>query len=362
MDANREKYFGQFFSDDDRKPLDSPDIEALDRDEFEQYVQSRFSGMAYILGLALDFLLLAQQIAQHDSARRIYSPSLTLEDVFKSHPLVELRGTRQANTLSLKVDGKTCGIRKLEETVRSFFYSEHRLGYPSAYVYNTGQWKKYEDLLLLAFRMSSRSRYASLIALLDFGGEQIPAAEYSALQAASVGRFEFVLEHYPRSASGENGGLSFQAICFAYVTQAYGHLFISVDKVRSGSARQKRIGDVDAFSGESLVLSFEVKDLDLNEGNCDKEISEFLSKVGKSGVQGGVFCKTVSEGVEAKLKGERIWVLDQRRLVSAIRQWDVIKQDAAINAMAHYLANVEHNEGAVARLQHFLIQDYSQDS
>lgn len=80
--------------------------------------------MKYILGLAIDFALLAQRLSTVDEEGKALQKGLTEEELFARYQLVTERGSRQANTLTLKYGGMQQGIRKIEESVAEFF---HRL-------------------------------------------------------------------------------------------------------------------------------------------------------------------------------------------------------------------------------------------
>ena len=106
-----------------------------------EYVGSRFTRMKYILGLALDFVIVAQRLSNVDDSAKQLREQLTIEQLFKRYQVVTERGEQQANTLTLKFAQSTqVGIRRIEESLVQFFHSLNRSKYPSAYVYNTGQW------------------------------------------------------------------------------------------------------------------------------------------------------------------------------------------------------------------------------
>lgn len=354
MDEIKEKFFGGFFAEHDRHdPAYAPGEKEL-VDQYVAYVSEKFSRMAYIVGLAIDFLLLAQLVSKKDAARTVYSPKMTEDELFAQYPLVESRGGRIANTLTVKVGDDSFGIRKLEELVRSYFYAERRFSYPSAYVYNTGQWKKYSELLLSAFALSSQARFATLNFLLNFSLDALSVSEISVISASRAGLFERVIADYPRSVREENGGLTLQAIAFAFISGSYPHLSLTADKVRTGSARQKRLGDIDAFRGVDLVLSFEVKDFVITTDNYEKELSPFVGRIQQCGAQGAVICQGVDQQVSEILGEAGFWVVSQEVLIAQVDLWDVFKQRSAVDAILYFLANIEHNESAVARLLSFI--------
>lgn len=355
MDDLEEQFFGCYFDRSDRAGRQSADEEA-DIAWCYDYVGQRFRRMKYILGLAVDFLLLAQSIRKHDPALRAYDSTRTDASILAAYPRVTQRGDVGANTLTLTFNDETFGIRKLEELVRSYFYKQRRLGYPSAYVYNTGQWAKYRDLLGRCFRLSAYGRYALVLRLLSFGREHIEAQTFKVRAPKSIGEFECVLGQYPRAHADENAGLAFQAIAFGVASVLYGHLSISAASVRTGSARQNRFGDIDAYAGEQLVVSIEVKDIDLDSKNYETQIESFVAQVSTFGVRGLILCNECSAAIEAQAcsAAPTLLIVRHAAILQMVRLWDEPQQTRAIEAMLHYLANIEHNAKAADRLKMFL--------
>ena len=152
-----EQYFGEYFGEADRiGSLNLQESNLISR--CEGYVKDRFSTMKYILGLALDFTLLAQCLRKHDESLAEFDANRSEDLIFTKYTLITQRGARQSNTLTLKFGEYAYGIRRLEELVLSYFYQQRKLGYPSAYVYNTGQWAKFKELLVHVFSLSSFGR------------------------------------------------------------------------------------------------------------------------------------------------------------------------------------------------------------
>jgi hypothetical protein len=212
------------------------------------YVRDHFGGMRYILGLALDFTLLAQRLAIHDPEAKRFRADLTKEALFLRYPRITQRGSRQANTLTVQFEDRSHkiqvkeGIRAIEEAVGDLFNDLNRTGYPSAYVYNTGQWHKYQDELLLpCFQLSDSGRFVLCQDLIDLG-LALPVNRFFGRSVPRVRLFPEIVDHYPRSTAGENAGVAFQAIAYGYVKADRPHLSLIADKVRTGSARQEAPG------------------------------------------------------------------------------------------------------------------------
>lgn len=318
------------------------------------FVADQFPRAKYVLGLALDFALLAQEVC--DAAGVGDSPRLSLseKELFAIYPRIERRGNRTANTLSLQVGGRSFGIRKHEEAIVRLFHGLSRTDYPSAYVYNTGQWHKFRPLLLDCFRLSSATRRDLCERLIKFGLEQMPVNRYFHRAQQRVRTLQSIVSGYKREDPNENGGLVFQAIAYGYLKADRPHLSLIVDKVRTGSARQKRFGDIDGYSGLDLELSVEVKDLLITASNVHRELGGFLEEVSSRMVPAQVFVADIDTEAAEYLLGRGVLPFTQDDLMATIERWDWPKQDAATRGVLHYVAHVEQNPGAVKRLLAFL--------
>lgn len=314
------------------------------------YVDVNFKSAKYILGLALDFCLIAQVLNNDGANLKTFRPEINQAWIYKEFPLIEARGSSKANTFSVTFNGKVYGIRKLEELVLKFFHKLERSAYPSAYVYNTGQWKKNEPLILLCFMLSEEGRYLAVQNLISYGLENMKKNTTFSNLRDRDSLFSKIIKNYPRSSPNENGGLVFQAISFGYIMADRPHLSVIADKVRTGSARQKRTGDIDCYLGISPICSLEVKDLDLNEVNYERQISEFIRECNRNNIFAIVITKSQDEVVKNFIKENNAVIIDENFLVNIVSTWDDEKQNIAVNAVFHYLSHIEQNIDAVYRL------------
>lgn len=320
-----------------------------------EYVGSRFTRMKYILGLALDFAIVAQRLSNVDDSAKQLREQLTIEQLFKRYQLVTERGEQQANTLTLKFAQSTeVGIRRIEESLVQFFHSLNRSKYPSAYVYNTGQWQKFQDLLILCFRLSEYGRFQLCQQLIDFGLERLPKNIFVTRDSLRVRLFPEIINNYPRSDPDENGGLVFQAIACGYFKADRPHLSFVVDKVRTGSSRQRRFGDIDCYYGLDLEISIEVKDCHISLKNLKQQLGSFQKQVTGNQIIGVAFVFSIDDEASSILSDSDIIPFAQDEVIRSVRIWDWQKQDAAVHEMLHYLAHVEQNPSAVGRLLAFI--------
>lgn len=324
-------------------------------DGVRSFVSAKFARSRYPLGLALDFALLAQQLSLHDPEAKPARPGLTADELFARYTRVAARGAVDANTLTLSFAGQEVGIRRLEEEVGELFLRLNRPGYPSAYVYNTGQWHKYQDTLLVpCFRLSEGGRFALCTDLIRFGLDNLPPSHLFGRDHPRVRLFEAVVTSYRWSHKGERAGCLFQGIVAGYMKADRPHLYLVVDKTRTGSAKQNRIGDIDGYYGLDLEVSAEVKDEDLTVADVEPELGEFLAKVAQARVMGLVFARGMDDAAVTAVRSRGVGCLTRSSLLGTVGTWDWRKQDAAFQGLLHFLSHVEQNPAAVTRLLEFV--------
>ncbi|PSP09362.1 MAG: hypothetical protein BRC56_01665, partial [Cyanobacteria bacterium SW_9_47_5] len=219
---------------------------------------------------------------------------------------------------------------------------------------NTSQWKRFPGILEKCFQLSETGRYVLVNILLDFGLDRMDRAQtFRGNPRPRI--FPHVVNEYPRtSISGENAGVVFQGIAYGYVRADRPHLSTIVDKVRTGSRRQKRIGDIDCYKDLSVELSIEVKDREINAENASDELGRFEKDVRRGDILGVALVRDVTDEALKQIEDERVIVMTQGELLEEVRRWDWPKQDGALRDLVHYLAHIEQNQGAVDRLLSFI--------
>jgi len=342
-------HFGSEFA-----PEELSDGEQQITEQVLEYVASRFTKMKYILGLALDFTIVAQRLSNVDDYAKSFRQQLTVKELFERYEVVTERAGRQANTLTLKFGQAQEGIRSIEEAVAQFFHKLNRSKYPSAYVYNTGQWQKFPDLLLLCFRLSESGRFQLCNKLIDFGLQRLQKNRFVTRDSVRHRLFTEIVRHYSRSAPDENAGLIFQAIAYGYFKADRPHLSFVVDKVRTGSSRQRRFGDIDGYHGLDLEMSVEVKDLHISLSNLEQQLGSFLKQVQGNQILGVAFVLSIDDEASSVLTNSEVKPFTQSNLIQAVDIWDWQKQNTAVHGVLHYLAHIEQNPKAVDRILEFI--------
>jgi len=312
--------------------------------------------IVYYLGLVIDFCLLTEKCLRHlGETEEDHSRDETA--FFKRFPLITRRGETQANTLSVQLGARrneTCGIRKIEEMVISYFEKIERVGYPSAYVYNTGQWHKYKDTLGGVTRLSSNGRRALLHrvinrSLLEFRVDPTSTA----VDPIVFADFDQIVRDYPRSnPQWENGGLAFQAMCYAYLSEIHKDLSVVTSSVRTGSSRQKRIGDIDIYDGYSLRISCEVKDFHIDNTRFEEEITSWDQKATRLKAKKIVACESVdpeTEGEHPEIDWLTLEILEKK--VREERPGSMVRMTSRF---LHYLIIIERNPKSLERAIEFI--------
>ncbi|KOX92811.1 hypothetical protein AMS69_10135 [Haloarcula rubripromontorii] len=301
------------------------------------------------LGVALDFILVAEDLSQVDSWVSGFDPDLTRDEILDHYQ------TKDTNTLTIRFDDDWYSIRSIQNDLRDLFrYELRRTNFPSSPGHHTGNWDDYDDLLERAFRLSRPGRFEAVGQLFELGLERLNEKRMEARDPPFPRPFSEIVENYQRSYENENGGLAFQAMIYGYMKAEYGHLSFRASKVRTGSSRQNRYGDIDGFLGPDLMVSAEVKDLYIDEQNVRSELGTTIQLSNDSTAIPLAVCKSVSENAREILKSEGVEVLTNQNLLDELRQWDYHKQDRAVQGALHYLANIEEDPSAVERLLQFL--------
>lgn len=331
------------------------DPEAISDDviaEIEQMVATVSDSLLHNvgeLGMALDFLIVAEELSQVDDWQPGYTPDIDRNDILSRYD------TKDTNTLTILYNDNQYGIRPIQNEVRDLFiYELRRTNFPSSPGHHTGNWPDYDDLLEHSFRLSRTGRFEAVLRLFDVGMEKLEEKRYEDRDPPFGIPFSDIVRDYRRSDPDENGGLAFQAMAYGYAKAEWSHLSFRASKVRTGSSRQNRYGDIDGFLGPDLMISIEVKDLDVTGDNVRSQLGQTIDLVESSTAVPIAICREVSDDARGVLESEGVRVLDDDDLLSDLELWDYHKENRAVQGMLHYLANIEENPDAVQRLLRFL--------
>ncbi len=181
---------------------------------------------------------------------------------------VKASSGRSANTLIFWKDkdnttnGKSLGIRPAYQKIESWFRSDQkRFDFPSSAPHATQAWGDYIHWLdaLLTFTEEQLDQLESDTKVFVLNILPAHVVDASLVNREPPRFFLFLRDFDMGTHTGEKTGAAYQAAVFGYLRADAAHLQVDVDKVRVGSKRVGRIGDVDAPDGELLVLAAEVK-------------------------------------------------------------------------------------------------------
>lgn len=317
-------------------------------EEFER----GFPARKFSAGLLISFI---------DLFKRLDVPGLgasDLEDVFNTYPRQAFRAPgKHANTLIVALpDGGTLSLRPFYNAVERFFRAEHkRFDYPSCAPHATQAWQDYRAWLDALVTFSE--------AELDTLRERVSAyvLETLASQAfdpSSVSveppLFRLLLEGFEMTArKGEPTGAAFQGIVFGFLRADNPHLQIEIDKVRTGSKRLQRVGDVDGWEGARLAISAEVKQY-IYPMDGVPDLEGFANETGQRGAIGLMVALGFEEGVREAIEALGIKPVDIDDLLNVVELWDPLKQRTATNSLVYYARHVEKNSSLAERIDTFL--------
>ncbi|WP_255197999.1 hypothetical protein [Halorarius litoreus] len=339
---------------------DDGDISDEEEEEIEALVDRvdhHFSRSKGTLGVAIDFLMVAEQISQADDWLQGFNPDITRDDIFNRYE------NTAKTSLTLKHGDTRYSIRSVHNGVIEIFREDlNRTNFPSSPGHHTGEWERYDDMLEYAFRLSRAGRYEAAQRLFDLGLDRLAAKDYLRREPPFPDVFSRVLQDYKRSAPFEEGGSAYQALCYGYVKAKWPHLSLRASKVRTGSSRQQRYGDIDGYYGPDLMISVEVKDLDIDRSNVSDQLGTMMGVGENTTAISIAICREISDDARDVLDSSDVEAIDDDHLATELRTWDYHKQNRALQGMIHFFANIEENPEAVQRLLRFVREVDSENS
>ncbi|MHC3379009.1 hypothetical protein [Haloarcula sp. H-GB5] len=346
-----EDFLFQFFRDEyEHDPSDISSEEEQIIGTLYQRADELFDTSKGTLGLALDFLMVAENLSQVDPWLSGFDSELTSDDVLSHY---EQGATK--STLTLKHGGERESIRTVHDDVIDLFREDlQRTNFPSSPGHHTGEWERYQDLLELSFRLSRTGRYEAAQRLFDLGLERLDKRTVTRRDPPFPKPFLEILRNYERSHPDELGGSAYQAFCYGYVRTEWSHLSLRASKVRVGSSRQNRYGDIDGYLGPDLIISVEVKDRDITESDVESELGTMMTLAEQSTAISIAICRSVSEDAREKIESAGIRLLTDEDLEERLKMWDYHKQNRAVQGMIHFFSNIEENPQGAQRLLRFL--------
>ena len=184
----------------------------------------------------------------------------SLEGLLSEYPQI----TAGVSALTVRLsDGRQKTIRPAYERYHRLYVTEHRrLDYPRSAPYATGKWGDYRHWLDALVGMSKEDLEWVARSCVGFVLGELKEHSFDPSSVrAEPPIFKWLLSDFDFGdrAKGEPTGAAFQAVVFGYVRADAPHLQVEARKARAGSARTQGIGDIDAWEGDQLIVSAEVK-------------------------------------------------------------------------------------------------------
>ena len=270
------------------------------------------------------------------------------------YPLI----TEGVSTLTVKVGTGQKTIRGSYDRIHNYYiFEQKRLSYPRSQPYATGKWADYRRWLdsLVGFSQEQledvrdRSKQFVLHTLKAVVFDPSTVKVEPPLFKQLLEDFDF-----DDRAKGEPTGAAFQAMVFGYIRADAPHLQVEARKVRTGSARVQGVGDIDAWEGDRLIISAEVKHYVLPARDLSG-LEHFSNSVRQRAALGLVVAVDFEDDVREEIAKIGLHAVSVADLVQIVRLWDPVKQRAAINAFQWVVVQKEQNTGLIDRVNDFLI-------
>lgn len=264
---------------------------------------------------------------------------------------------KRANTLIVARGEATLSLRPFYNAAERFFRAEHkRFDYPSCAPHATQAWADYGGWLdaLVSYDAGQLALIRQSVA--DF---VLAALKNQAFDPSSVKveppLFQMLLEDFELTAqSGEPTGAAFQGMVFGFLRADNPHLQVEIEKVRTGSKRLQRVGDIDAWEGSRLAISAEVKQFELKSDDVP-DLEAFANATAQRGAIGIIAALGFKDGVRERLVGMGLRAVDREDMLRIVELWDPLKQRTAAASLTYYVRHVEKNSSLGDRVEKFLL-------
>jgi hypothetical protein len=318
-------------------------------EDLKKQVAAQFKRRKFAAGLALAIL---------DFLRKLNAPGRfsSMEELLAEYPKQDrTHAGKTANTLIVAVGDTTLSLRPFYNHYEKLFRVEHkRFGYPNAAPHATQAWTNYTQWFEAILQMPIIEQDDLRQWVINFVLEQLPSHEVDPSSIRPLSRpFSRLLHEFPlAAASGEKHGACFQGVVFAYIRADAPHLFLEVAKVGAGSKRLQRVGDIDGWQGERLVITVECKSFEMDL-DAATELGAFLGEAKSRKALATVAALSFTQEAKDHLTDQDVRLLDMDRLKSLIDLWDPLKQQIAYDGFTYYAHHVEKNAPLMERLAAF---------
>lgn len=285
----------------------------------------------------------------------------SLEQFYTVHPRhTKTAAGGEANTLIVtSAKGGSISLRPYYDKVEQYFRMEmKRFDYPSCAPHATQAWSQYTEWLdsLCRFRKKQLLDLRQRVVEFVLANLKSQAFDPSSV-TVDPPLFRRFLESFEMAAQpGERSGAVYQGAVFGFLRADNPHLQVEVDKVRVGSKRLQRVGDIDCWDGSRLAISAEVKQYSIREENV-ADLQDFANRVMERSGLGIIAALSFEDEARTKIEGFGLHALDVDDLINIVELWDPIKQRTAIASVEYYAVHVEKSSSLIERLKAFIIRE-----
>jgi hypothetical protein len=306
---------------------------------------------AFITGLFFSFVCVAEDLLTKLGVDH-------LDGILERHVPETVTSTgRRADTLVFDLDD--AGIvrlrpyyNKVEDVVINRL---RRYDYPRCAPHATRAWSQYQNELSTIVAMAPEERLALCEGLWKRIVE-LPEFAPRKGEEQTIRPFSFVLRSFPYGP-GEPAGALLQGLAFAYFRADAPNVTLETGRSGAGGARTGRIGDVDGWSGESLVLAIEVKDIDLDSEHLGVFASFRANLREYPDATAITLARSFTDEAKMELSKEGLLVLDRASMLRNVELWDLRKQQLAMRELNYFMWRVQQNTKMLRRLHVFVSEN-----
>lgn len=324
---------------------------------FEEFRRG-FNGRKFTAGLLVAFIDMWRELGIPDTKAK------TFEDVTSIFEKQERtnRGSRANTLIVMKPDGRTLSLRPFYNAIETFFRAEHkRFDYPSCAPHATQAWGDYIGWLDALTNMTEKELLELRERVCNFVLDTLASQEFDPGSVTiEPPIFKHILKNFDVTAQrGEPTGAAYQGIVFGFLRADNPHLQIEIDKVRTGSRRLQRVGDIDCWEGARLAITAEVKQYVLNADTVP-DLAAFANEGKRRGALAVVAALGFEDGVREAISELGARPVDVHDLEEIVELWDPVKQRIAVTSLEYYAKHVEKNSKLSDRLNKFVADIYTQ--
>ena len=325
---------------------------SLTPEQLVEEFQNGFLRRKYSAALLLSFIDLLGDVGASGEGYADLSALLA------AYPQVhrQANGDPAATLILTKANGDTVSLRRFYDAAQQFFREEHaRYDFPTSGPYGSGKWRDYLAWwdALVTFSTSDLSAVRQAVVSHVLAVLPSQAFDPSTVKDQLREFLEVILSFDLTTKRGEPTGAPMQGLVFGFLRANHPSLHTETGKVRDGSKREGRVGDVDVWDDRGqLIVTAEAKHFIMNLGNA-VELGGFAAEALRRNALGLVIALGFQEGVREKIESIGLRPMDLDDMHSVVELWDPSRQRAAISAMDYYFRRIEKKAALIERFDNF---------